>query len=108
MATGASVPGTGCVPAASATWRAFILSPKASSTSGGGPTNTAPAAATARANAGFSDRNPYPGCTARAPVRRTASTMASAFRYESFAGGGPTSTASSASPTCGASLSASE
>ena len=47
MAIGSSVPGTGLVPAASATCRAFILSPKASSTAGGGPMNVTPARATA-------------------------------------------------------------
>ena len=31
-----------------------------------GPTNEIPAAATARANAAFSDRKPYPGCKASA------------------------------------------
>ena len=77
IAMGSSVPGTGHVPAASATCLAFILSPNASSTAGGGPTKTAPASATARANAGFSLRKPYPGCTACAPVRRTASRIAS-------------------------------
>ena len=44
----------------------------------------------------------------RARPRARASRIASTFRYESFAGAGPTSTASSASVTCGASRSASE
>ena len=41
-----------------ATCRAFILSPNASSTSGGGPMNVTPAAATARAKPDFSLKNP--------------------------------------------------
>jgi hypothetical protein len=69
---------------------------------------TAPAAATARANSLFSLRKPYPGCTATAWVDFIASSTASMRRYESFGGAGPSSTASSASFTCGASLSASE
>jgi len=38
---------------------------------------TTPAAASASAKRGFSERKPYPGCTASAPVARQASTMRS-------------------------------
>jgi hypothetical protein len=46
----------------------------------GGPTNAIPAASQAAAKAVFSDRNPYPGWTACAPVRRAALTTASTDR----------------------------
>ena len=102
IAIGSSVPGTGRVPAASATCRAFILSPNASSTAGGGPTNTAPASATARANAGL---------LAQEPVARVDRLRArAAQRVEDrrrCSGTSPSpaaarrSTASSASVTCG-------
>lgn len=39
-----------------------------------------PAASSADTNFEFSDRKPYPGCTACAPVRATASSMASMLR----------------------------
>ena len=42
---------------------------------------TTPARSQASANAAFSDRKPYPGCTARAPAFSAASTIASTFRY---------------------------
>jgi hypothetical protein len=108
IAIGSFVPGTGLVPAERATCRAFILSPKASSVSGKGPMNVTPSAATARANALFSLRNPYPGCTASALVARMAPSRASMLKYESLAAAGPIATLSSASATWGASLSASE
>ena len=38
--------------------------------------NTSPACSQARANAARSDKNPYPGWTASAPVRRAASSNA--------------------------------
>jgi hypothetical protein len=67
------------IPADSARLRAAILSPICSIDDAGGPTHTSPASVTARANAAFSDRKPYPGCTACAPVdfaaARTASTL---------------------------------
>ena len=55
---GPSVPGGGATPAARATWRALILSPKASSTAGGGPMKVTPASATRRAKPAFSLRSP--------------------------------------------------
>ncbi len=45
-----------------------------------GPTHTNPASSTAAANSAFSAKNPYPGWTASAPVRRAASKMASMRR----------------------------
>jgi hypothetical protein len=47
---------------------------------GGGPTKTRPASAQASAKRAFSDRNPYPGCTASAPLRRAAASSASMSR----------------------------
>ncbi len=58
-----------------------------------------PAASQASAKSAFSDRNPYPGWTASAPVRFAASRMRSATRYDSRAGAGPINTASSAMRT---------
>ncbi len=49
-------------------------------TADGGPTKTSPASSTARANAARSDRKPYPGWIASAPVARAASTIASIRR----------------------------
>jgi hypothetical protein len=46
----------------------------------GGPTNTMPAFSHAAANDAFSDRKPYPGWTASAPLVRTASRMRVADR----------------------------
>ena len=49
-----------------------------------------PASSQASAKAGFSDRNPYPGCTASAPHRRAAPTIAEMLRYESAGAAPPT------------------
>ncbi len=46
----------------------------------GGPTQRSPASCTARAKAAFSDRNPYPGCTASAPAASAAATTRSPRR----------------------------
>ena len=43
---------------------------------GGGPIQVRPASMTARANAAFSARKPYPGWTASAPDRRDAKIFA--------------------------------
>ena len=51
--------------------------------------------ATARANGARSERNPYPGCSASAFIASAAAMIASALRYESAAGAGPTQRASS-------------
>jgi hypothetical protein len=56
--TGSVVPGTVVTPASVAARRAAVLSPIATMTSGGGPTQTSPAAPTARANSAFSARKP--------------------------------------------------
>ena len=60
--------------------RAAVLLPISAIASADGPMNVSPASAHARANAAFSARNPYPGCTASAPARFAASTMASIRR----------------------------
>ena len=53
-----SLPGTIGTPADRASLRALVLSPSESRSSGVGPTKVSPAAAQARANPLFSDRNP--------------------------------------------------
>ena len=55
----------------------------------GGPMNTSPASAHARANPAFSARKPYPGCTACAPVPAAAASSRSLLRYDSRAAAGP-------------------
>ncbi len=59
---------------------ARVLEAIASIASGGGPIHTSPASSTWRAKSGFSERNPYPGCTASAPAARAASTIRSPRR----------------------------
>ena len=56
--SGSSVPGTTGTPARIAAWRAAILLPMSAIASAVGPMNVRPAPATARANVGFSARNP--------------------------------------------------
>ena len=65
----------GGVALALATRPQFI--PIATIASGGGPMKTTAASSQARANTAFSDRNPYPGCTASAPVVRQTSIILS-------------------------------
>ncbi len=60
-------------PAALTDARAAVFDPVRLITAPGGPTNVSPACAHASANAGFSERNPYPGCTASAFDRLAAS-----------------------------------
>jgi len=48
--------------------------------SAGGPTKTRPAPAQAAANPAFSERKPYPGWMASAPVRRAASSSRATSR----------------------------
>ena len=74
------MPGTTGTPASSINRRAVVLTPMLSIASGGGPMNTRPALAHARAKPAFSAKKPYPGWTASAPVERATSRMASAFR----------------------------
>ncbi len=63
-----TAPGSTGTPAAAMSSFAAVFDPIASMASGGGPTKVRPAAAQARAKPAFSERNPYPGCTASAPV----------------------------------------
>ena len=79
-AMGAGEPGTVGTPAAAMFWRAVVFTPMASIDSGRGPMKTIPARSRARANSAFSERNPYPGCTASAPVAWAAATMRSMSR----------------------------
>ena len=72
------MPGTGATWARSAVARALILSPRASMASGEGPTQVIPASMMERAKSASSDRNPYPGWMASAPVVRASSSSAAA------------------------------
>ena len=65
-------PGTVETPASAAIFFEVILSPIFSIAPGGGPMKAMPSAASASAKALFSDRKPYPGCTASAPESRIA------------------------------------
>ena len=67
-------------PAACIACRARVFEPISSIASGGGPIQVSPASSTARANAAFSARKPYPGCTACAPARSAVSIRVSIFR----------------------------
>src|SRR5260221_161656 len=58
---GVAVLGSTGTPADAASLRAAVLSPSSSSKAGVGPIKVMPIFPQARANAGFSDRNPYPG-----------------------------------------------
>ncbi len=73
-------PGTTGTPTACTVSLARILSPIKEIASAGGPMNTSPASAHARAKPAFSARKPYPGCTACAPVRAAASSSRSTDR----------------------------
>ncbi len=73
-------PGTTGTPAARTVSFARILSPISSMASADGPMKTSPASAQAAANAVFSARKPYPGCTACAPLRCAASIRRPACR----------------------------
>jgi len=67
------VPGTIGTPAFFISSRALVFDPIASIADAGGPMNVIPCSSSAAANAAFSARKPYPGCTASAPERCTAS-----------------------------------
>ncbi len=95
-------------PAAAISFFASIFDPIDEIASTGGPIQVSPASITACANAAFSDRNPYPGCTASAPARRAASTINSARRYVSPGVFPGRCTAASASSTNGIRASAVE
>src|SRR5205085_4080648 len=73
-----------------------------------GPMKATLCAARISAKRAFSDRKPYPGWTASAPVISHAASSCGTFRYDSRAGGGPMQTLSSARRTCMASSSAVE
>ncbi len=73
-------PGTPDTPARSAARREEILSPITSIASGGGPMNVTPRSVMARAKSAFSEKNPYPGWSASAPLRSMTSRMASVLR----------------------------
>ena len=74
------IPGSTGTPALAIMALAATLSPIAAMVSGAGPTKISPASAQARANAAFSDKNPYPGWTASAPVAVAAAMMRSPRR----------------------------
>ena len=74
------MPGTPATPAFSAAMRDDTLSPITSMASGGGPMNVTPCAPMARAKSVFSEKNPYPGCTASASDRSMISRIFSVFR----------------------------
>ncbi|CAM5256943.1 hypothetical protein SGLAM104S_09651 [Streptomyces glaucescens] len=78
--SGSRPPGTTGTPAARTVSLARILSPIRAMASAGGPMNTSPASAQARANPAFSARKPYPGWTAWAPLRSAACRMRSTDR----------------------------
>ena len=67
-------------PAARASERAVCLAPNAASCRGVGPTNAIPASSTCRAKSALSDKKPYPGWIAPAPVDLAADSRAGAFR----------------------------
>jgi hypothetical protein len=60
--------------------RAVALLPICCITAGGGPTKVNPSAAQISAKSGSSERKPYPGWMASAPVRSAASTMLATCR----------------------------
>ncbi len=66
--TASSVPGTTGTPLSFIFRRDASLSPITSMLAAVGPMNTRPAASTCRQKAAFSDRKPYPGWMAPAPV----------------------------------------
>ena len=74
------VPGTEATSAVAAAFRDEILSPMISMAAGGGPIQATPRSVMARAKSAFSEKNPYPGWTASAPLRSIASRMASVLR----------------------------
>jgi len=73
-------PGTTGVPAPDTVFRASVLLPILRIASADGPMKVIPADAQASAKSSFSDRNPYPGWTASAPVCRQAARILSITR----------------------------
>ena len=74
------LPASRGTPAAVAASRARCLAPKIRSCSGVGPMKAIPTDSSAVARSSFSDRNPYPGCTASAPWSSAADTSLSTDR----------------------------
>ena len=72
--------GTVGTPAVAAMARADTLSPSLRSVSGRGPMKTMPCAAQARAKSGDSERKPYPGWMASAPVSAATRSISSTDR----------------------------
>ena len=79
-AMGPSLPGTTGTPAACMRLRALVFTPMASWLSGRGPMKVRPAVRQARLKSARSERNPYPGWMASAPVRVAASRIRSDTR----------------------------
>lgn len=87
---------------------AVALSPILVIHSGLGPINVILCSSQIEANLAFSDKKPYPGWIASAPVISAAAIILGTFKYDSVLDTPPIHTASSASLTCKLSLSASE
>ncbi len=96
------VPGKIGTPALTIAARAEILPPIRRISAGVGPMKRSLQRSHISANSAFSDRKPYPGCTASAPVTSAALMIAGMCRYDCLAGGGPMHTLSSANLTCSA------
>ncbi len=75
-----SLPGITGMPAARMVRRAMSLSPMRASTPDGGPMKTILHSSHRAANFAFSERNPYPGWMAPAPVASAAEMIAVMFR----------------------------
>ena len=87
---------------------AVALSPIFIIHSGLGPINAILCISQIFPNLAFSDKNPYPGWIASAPVISAAAMILGIFKYDSVLEIPPIQTASSANITCKLSLSASE
>mmetsp|Transcript_11200 Transcript_11200/g.35660 ORF Transcript_11200/g.35660 Transcript_11200/m.35660 type:complete len:206 (+) Transcript_11200:1648-2265(+) len=79
--TGPSDPGTTGTPVRMARLRAVVLSANMRRLSTVGPTKVTPASAHACAKSAFSERKPYPGCTASTPLAVAMDTMVGISRY---------------------------
>src|SRR5205809_2360852 len=91
VVAGSVVPGATGTPAAAMRFRALILSPIALIAAAPGPTQIRPLASVVLAKLAFSERKPYPGWMASAPVALAAARIASALRYDSAGLAGPIS-----------------
>ena len=79
---GSLVPFATGIPAFDMASLAAILSPNSLSESGEGPMKVMPSSASRCAKVAFSERKPYPGCTASAPTSLAAEIIASMSRYD--------------------------